>query len=55
MRNFMALLIAPLLRLSGYRFSKSYRWGTTPLHRLVYAMVNTIRANNLADSMERLT
>jgi len=54
MRNMNATLLAPLLRISGYRFSKSYRWGTTPAHRLVYALVNTVRANNLADSMERL-
>ena len=49
MRDLTAALIAPLLRLTGYRFSKSYRHGTSAYHRAVYACVNTVRANLRAD------
>lgn len=45
MRVFNAKLIAPILRLTGFRFSKSYRWGTTFWHRLVYRLVSTPIAN----------
>lgn len=49
MRDLNGKLIAPVLRLTGFRFSKDYRWGTTVGHRVVYALVNTIRANLIAD------
>jgi hypothetical protein len=45
-------LIAPVLRLTGFRFSKDYRWGTTRFHRTVYACVSTIGANSLADGFK---
>lgn len=45
MRDRMATLIAPVLKMTGFRFSKDYRWGTTRYHRIVYRMVNTIQAN----------
>lgn len=45
MRNFLAILIAPALMVTGFRFSKDYRWGTTLWHRIVYRFVNTIEAN----------
>ena len=38
---------------TGFRFSKDYRYGTTPYHRLVYAIVPTVRINQLADALER--
>jgi len=50
MRDFNARLIAPILRLTGFRFSKEYRWGVSRFHRAVFAMVNTIRANIRADN-----
>ena len=49
MRNFTAYLAAPILAASGFRFSKDYRWGTTRIHRIVYAALNTVTANYLAD------
>lgn len=52
MRDFTAKMIAPILKVTGFRFSKDYRWGTTAYHRTVYAMVNTIRANLRADGYE---
>lgn len=47
-RTATAYLIAPALVLTGFRFSKDYRWGTTRKHRIVYALVNTVRANQVA-------
>jgi len=45
MRTFTAALIAPALKLTGFRFSKDYRWGTTIKHRLVYRLVDVVQAN----------
>jgi len=45
MRDVLATIIAPVLRLTGFRFSKDYRWGTTRYHRMVYAVINTVGAN----------
>lgn len=44
-RTITATLAAPILKATGFRFSKDYRWGTTQRHRLVYALVNTVAAN----------
>jgi len=49
MRELTAILVTPVLKLTGFRFSKDYRWGTTRRHRIVYALVNTINANLRAD------
>lgn len=48
MREFNAKLIAPIMKLTGFRFSKDYRWGTTLFHRTVYKIVSTVTANILA-------
>ena len=48
-RNLNAHLIAPILRLTGFRFSKDYRWGVTRFHRVAYACVSTVGANIIAD------
>ena len=45
MRDIIASLIAPILKLTGFRFSKDYRRGVSAKHRIVYAMVNTVDAN----------
>jgi hypothetical protein len=45
MRDFNALLLVPVLKLTGFRFSKDYRYGTTLFHRLVYKTVNVVKAN----------
>ena len=44
-RDLNAVLAAPILKLTGYRFSKNFRHGVTVWHRAVYAMVNTVQAN----------
>jgi hypothetical protein len=48
MRTITATLVAPVLKATGYRFSKNFRWGTTLGHRVVFALVNTIEANRKA-------
>lgn len=45
MRTITASLIAPLMKKTGFRFSKAYRQGETAWHRLVWATVNTVEAN----------
>ena len=52
MRRFNAKLIAPLLRLTGYRFDKSWRWEDTPFKGFVYNyLISTVHANNVADNI----
>lgn len=48
MRYILAALIAPFMRLTGFRFSKDYRHGTTRFHRAVYACIATVEANRRA-------
>lgn len=48
MRTITAVLTVPVLKLTGFRFSKHFRWGTTLGHRVVFALVNTVRANQMA-------
>jgi len=45
LRMFTAALIVPVLKITGYRFSKNFRHGVTYGHRAVYAMVDTVHAN----------
>lgn len=45
MRDVLASVIAPMMRVTGFRFSKLYRHGATRYHRAVYAMINTVKAN----------
>lgn len=50
-RTLTAYLLAPVLALTGYRFSKDYRNGISSFHRLVYGLVSTPKANIVADGM----
>lgn len=45
MRKLNAALLTPVLKLTGFRFSKDYRWGVTRFHALVYFCVDTVGAN----------
>jgi len=45
LRMFTAALTVPVLKITGYRFSKNFRHGVTYRHRAVYAMVDTVHAN----------
>lgn len=44
-RDAAAVVIAPVLKITGFRFSRAYRHGDTMFHRVVFAMVNTVSAN----------
>jgi len=44
-RTLLALLLAPAMRLTGFRFNKSYRRGDTRYHKIVFACVDTVGAN----------
>lgn len=48
-RKALAYLISPALVMTGFRFSKDYRWGVSRLHRAVYAVVDTVGANWIAN------
>lgn len=45
MRDGMAAILVPMMKLTGFRFSKEYRWGVTPWKAFVYRHVNTVQAN----------
>ena len=45
LRMMNAAMVSPILRLTGYRFSKNFRRGVTRWHRAVYACVDTVQAN----------
>ncbi len=48
-RAINAYLLAPALKLTGFRFSKNFRHGATLAHRIVYRAVDVVRANLVAD------
>jgi hypothetical protein len=48
-RTVSAIILAPLLKATGYRFSKSWRHGDTALKSFIYEyMVDTVTANQRA-------
>lgn len=51
----MMISFGLVCRLTGFRFSKDYRWGTTRYHRFVYAVCNTVAANYVADGDSPMT
>lgn len=48
-RNACAAVVGLALRRGRFRFSRDYRHGVTRRHRLIYALVNTVAANYVAD------
>ena len=48
MRKLTAAVLVPALKLTGFRFSKSYRHGETRFHATVYHLVDTVQANRWA-------
>lgn len=50
-RTATAYIASPIMRITGFRFSKDYRHGKTAFHRIVYAIVSTPIANSLADGI----
>ena len=45
MRTLTAIIFAPIMKLTGFRFSKDYRRGATAWHIFVYQYVDTVGAN----------
>lgn len=45
MRTITAAILVPAMKVTGFRFSKDYRWGTTLRHRVVFGLVDTVAAN----------
>ncbi len=45
MRDTLATIIAPVLKLTGIRFSKEYRRAENGFKAFVYRNVNTVQAN----------
>jgi hypothetical protein len=45
MRAAVAMILVPVMKLTGFRFSKSYRREETLYHKIVYRMVDTVGAN----------
>jgi hypothetical protein len=45
MRDAIAMLLAPAMKVTGFRFSKEYRHAKSGFKAFVYRNVNTIAAN----------
>ena len=43
--NAINMILVPMMKLTGFRFSKEYRWGTTPFKAFVYRHIDTVAAN----------
>ena len=53
MRQFTAYIAAPLLAVTGYRFSKAWRHGDTAFKGFVYEhLLCTVKANIAADTLK---
>jgi hypothetical protein len=48
-RTINAIILTPVMKLTGYRFSRAFRRGDTKLHSIVYALVDTVGANTYAN------
>ena len=54
MRTLSAYLISPVMSVTGFRFSKSFRRGDTAGHRAVYLAVDTVFANQIANRLANI-
>lgn len=48
-RRTNASILAPVMRVTGFRFHSDYRHEVTTFHAIVYALVDTVGANIKAD------
>lgn len=48
-RTFTARSLAPVMRVTGFRFSKDYRNEVSRFHACVYAVVDVVGANMTAE------
>ena len=53
-RTINAIILTPVMKLTGFRFSRSYRRGDTRFHSIVYAVVDTVGANTYANHSIKL-
>ncbi len=51
-RNCAAAICGLIMRRIAFRFSKNYRHGDNRRHRIVYALINTVAANYVADGAD---
>lgn len=49
-RTTNAIILTPVMKLTGFRFSKSYRRGDTRSHSFIYTLVDTVGANTYANN-----
>lgn len=48
-RTLNAIILTPIMKLTGFRFSRAYRRGDTRFHSFIYALVDTVGANIYAN------
>ena len=48
-RTTSAIILTPVMKLTGFRFSRAYRRGDTRFHSFIYALVDTVGANIYAN------
>ena len=48
-RTLSAIILTPVMKLTGFRFSKSYRREDTRFHSFIYTLVDTVGANTYAN------
>lgn len=47
-RTINAYLLIPVMKITGFRFSKDYRREVTKFHSIVYSVIDTVNANSKA-------
>ena len=53
-RTTSAIILTPVMKLTGFRFSRAYRRGDTRFHSFIYALVDTVGANTYANQSIKL-
>ena len=53
-RTTSAIILTPVMKLTGFRFSKSYRREDTRYHQIVFACIDTVGANTYANKSIKL-
>jgi membrane associated rhomboid family serine protease len=53
-RTTSAIILTPVMKLTGFRFSRAYRRGDTRFHSFIYAVVDTVGANTYANKSIKL-
>jgi membrane associated rhomboid family serine protease len=48
-RTISAIILTPVMKLTGFRFSRAYRREDTKFHSIVYALIDTVGVNTYAN------